>query len=106
MIQQMLAWLDRAISDLFRLEYHINEPGTDGAARDEVYFIYAGPRYGIIRNNGSLEIGGYFQVQHRYNRLGKLLSRRLCRKSAKPGERLLSGNAAVYAMARQSPRSI
>ncbi len=99
-IQKVLAWFDRLIGC-----ESISTPGSDGAARNEYYYGDIGPRFGIIHRDGFMEIGGYFQVIHRYDNCGKLLSRQLRRKILREDDKLIIGNRAVYKAYSKSKNS-
>ncbi|MBU2109418.1 hypothetical protein KKB71_00445 [Patescibacteria group bacterium] len=102
LIQRTLAWLDRFFAEIFMSSVNIFCPGSDDANREEHYYSLSGPRIGILYHDGSMEIGGYFEVVHRYDKQGKLLSRTLWKKAVKKKGEMIKGTEKVYVAYRKS----
>jgi len=92
MFTKLFALFDRAISALFRLSSSSSLPGSKGAARNACYFGFFGPRFIIFRKGKVHAIGGMFEILHRYDWNGRLLSRQLRFKAEfEPGDALFFG---------------
>ena len=103
-MQRFLAWVDRVISVLlFSGNDCSGELASDGT-ETRCYFVFVGPRYGVVRNGELIRISGYYERVHRYDAHGNLLSRRLGRKILEKGDVLLVGDESVYAFKEAEER--
>lgn len=87
LFQRFLALLDRAISELFRLQSW----GDGFEDRDHrwIHFVDFGPTIGVVGKDGRIHtMMSYWSVRHYYDGQGKLLKRISVRKDLKKGERL------------------
>lgn len=76
-LQRILAAFDRTISEVFRISRSGSRPGSKGAGSHWDYYGNFGSRYIIFRNGSYVALGGIFEIRHRYDASGKLLSRQL-----------------------------
>lgn len=90
-LSKLLARLDPIVSAILLRSWQTTTPGADGAASSSTFFGLIGPRYVIFRDGKIHSIGGVFEVQHRYDADGRLLSRRLRRHAE-----LREGDAILY----------
>lgn len=103
LIQRILAWLDQVLHSILRLEQHGHLPGWEGAAREEHFWLF-GPRCALVREDGHMEIGGIFEVVHRYDEMGRLLLRRSRWKLRRqPGDRMLFDDMEITIAYRTRP---
>ena len=102
LFQRIFAKLDKVLQNILSLEEHGSMPGSDGAASEEYYYLF-GPRCGLVRADGTLEIGSIFEIVHQYDVNGKLLRRRSrWNLRRRPGDRFVIGSLAVIREYRKS----
>ena len=78
-LQNILAWFDRVVSSIFRLQAW-GQGDIDGAYQ-WTYFVAVGPVIKIVDVNGEvLEATGYWSVRHYYDEQGRLMKRIPVRK--------------------------
>ena len=95
LFQRFQAAIDRFLSHALHLSSSSSIPGTYGAHRDSDFYGMIGPRYVIFREGKHIAIGGMFQVRHRYDSSGRLLSRQLRFKAE-----LQEGDALLFSFSK------